>query len=69
MQKIEFLGAFCLVTVSLAAAPAQPLIVNLSRQSLDRMSLRGRRAVVGRACRANACASLTAEVDVRVIDR
>jgi iron(III) transport system ATP-binding protein len=39
VQKIEFLGAFCLVTVSLAGAPAQPIVVNLSRHSLDRMSL------------------------------
>jgi iron(III) transport system ATP-binding protein len=39
VQKIEFLGAFCLVTVTLAGAPAQPLLVNLSRHSLDRMSL------------------------------
>jgi iron(III) transport system ATP-binding protein len=39
VQKIEFLGAFCLVTVTLADAPAQPLLVNLPRQSLDRMSL------------------------------
>jgi iron(III) transport system ATP-binding protein len=39
VQKIEFLGAFCLVTVSLAGAPAQPLVVNLSRHSLDRMAL------------------------------
>jgi iron(III) transport system ATP-binding protein len=39
VQKIEFLGAFCLVTVTLADAPTQPLLVNLSRHSLDRMSL------------------------------
>jgi len=39
VQKIEFLGAFCLVTVTLAGAPSQPLLVNLPRQSLDRMSL------------------------------
>ena len=39
VQKIEFLGAFCLVSVSLANAPAQPLVVNLPRQSLDRMRL------------------------------
>jgi iron(III) transport system ATP-binding protein len=39
VQKIEFLGAFCLVTVMLEAAPAQPLLVNLSRHSLDRMAL------------------------------
>ena len=39
VQKIEFLGAFCLVTVGLAGAPAQALVVNLSRHSLDRMAL------------------------------
>src|SRR6478672_10968414 len=39
VQKIEFLGAFCLVTVMLADAPAQPIVVNLSRHSLDRMAL------------------------------
>jgi iron(III) transport system ATP-binding protein len=39
VQKIEFLGAFCLVTVALHGAPAQPLVVNLSRHSLDRMAL------------------------------
>jgi iron(III) transport system ATP-binding protein len=39
VQKIEFLGAFCLVTVRLAGAEEQPLVVNLSRQSLDRMAL------------------------------
>jgi iron(III) transport system ATP-binding protein len=39
VQKIEFLGAFCLVTVRLAGAEEQPLVVTLSRQSLDRMAL------------------------------
>jgi len=39
VQKIEFLGAFCLVTVMLADAPAQSIVVNLSRHSLDRMAL------------------------------
>ena len=39
VQKIEFLGAFCLVTVTLVAAPAQPLVANLSRHSLDAMAL------------------------------
>jgi len=39
VQKIEFLGAFCLVTVTLAGAPMQSIVVNLSRHSLDRMSL------------------------------
>ena len=33
------LGAFCLVTVTLAAAPVQSIVVNLSRHSVDRMSL------------------------------
>ena len=51
VQKIEFLGAFCLVTVSLAEAPSQPLLVNLSRQSLDRMSLDvGAKLHVGLPC-------------------
>jgi iron(III) transport system ATP-binding protein len=39
VQKIEFLGAFCLVTVRLAGAEEQPLVVNVSRQSLDRMAI------------------------------
>jgi iron(III) transport system ATP-binding protein len=39
VQKIEFLGAFCLVTVRLAGAEEQPLVVNVSRQSFDRMAL------------------------------
>jgi len=39
VQKIEFLGAFCLVTVRLAEAQEQPVVVALSRHSLDRMSL------------------------------
>jgi hypothetical protein len=39
VQRIEFLGAFGLVTVTLAGAPAQPIVANLSRRSLDRMSL------------------------------
>ena len=39
VEKIEFLGAFCLVTVRLAAVQEQPVIVTLSRHSLDRMSL------------------------------
>jgi iron(III) transport system ATP-binding protein len=51
VQKIEFLGAFCLVTVTLASAPAQPLLVNLSRHSLDRMALRiGAPLSVGLPC-------------------
>jgi iron(III) transport system ATP-binding protein len=39
VQKIEFLGAFCLVTVRLAGVEDQPLVVNLSRQTLDRLAL------------------------------
>jgi iron(III) transport system ATP-binding protein len=39
VQKIEFLGAFCLVTVRLDQEHDQPLLVTLSRQSLDRMAL------------------------------
>jgi len=37
--KVEFLGAFCLVTVTLAGAGDQPLVVNLSRHSIDEMNL------------------------------
>jgi iron(III) transport system ATP-binding protein len=39
VSKIEFLGAFCLVTVTLADAEDQPLVVNLSRHSSDEMNL------------------------------
>jgi iron(III) transport system ATP-binding protein len=39
VQKIEFLGAFCLLTVCLDGASDQPLLVNLSRHSVDRMAL------------------------------
>jgi iron(III) transport system ATP-binding protein len=39
VQKIEFLGAFCLITVRLADAAEQPLLVTLSRHSLERMAL------------------------------
>ena len=39
VQKIEFLGAFCLVTVRCGEQQDQPLLVTLSRQSLDRMAL------------------------------
>jgi iron(III) transport system ATP-binding protein len=39
VSKIEFLGAFCLVTVTLAGAEDQPLVVNLSRHSSDEMNL------------------------------
>jgi iron(III) transport system ATP-binding protein len=37
--KVEFLGAFCLVTVALVGAEDQPLVVNLSRHSTDEMHL------------------------------
>jgi iron(III) transport system ATP-binding protein len=37
--KVEFLGAFCLVTVTLVGAEDQPLVVNLSRHSIDEMNL------------------------------
>jgi len=37
--KVEFLGAFCLVTVALIGAEDQPLVVNLSRHSSDEMNL------------------------------
>jgi len=37
--KVEFLGAFCLVTVTLIGAEDQPLVVNLSRHSSDEMNL------------------------------
>jgi len=37
--KVEFLGAFCLVTVALIGAEDQPLVVNLSRHSIDEMNL------------------------------
>ena len=48
VQKIEFLGAFCLVTVRLADAQEQPLLVTLSRHSLDRLALgEGARLSVG----------------------
>jgi iron(III) transport system ATP-binding protein len=39
VSKIEFLGAFCLVTVILVEAEDQPLVVNLSRHSSDEMNL------------------------------
>src|SRR5947207_11265201 len=39
VTKIEFLGAFCLVTVTLIGAEEQPLVVNLSRHSSDEMNL------------------------------
>jgi iron(III) transport system ATP-binding protein len=39
VAKVEFLGAFCLVTVALAGAEEQPLIVSLSRGRSDEMQL------------------------------
>jgi iron(III) transport system ATP-binding protein len=39
VAKIEFLGAFCLVSVTLAGAEEQPLVVSLSRHSSDAMNL------------------------------
>ena len=39
VTKVEFLGAFCLVTVTLVGAEDQPLVVNLSRHSSDEMNL------------------------------
>ena len=39
VAKIEFLGAFCLVTVTLTGAEEQPLVVNLSRHASDEMKL------------------------------
>jgi iron(III) transport system ATP-binding protein len=39
VRRIEFLGAFCLVTVTLAGAEDQPVVVNLSRHSSDEMNL------------------------------
>ena len=37
--KVEFLGAFCLVTVTVAEAEDQALVINLSRHSIDEMNL------------------------------
>lgn len=37
--KLEFLGAFCLVTVNLAGAEDQPIVISLSRHSSDEMNL------------------------------
>jgi hypothetical protein len=39
VTKIEFLGAFCHVTVVVAGAEDQPLLVNISRHSIDQMNL------------------------------
>ena len=39
VSKVEFLGAFCHVTVALAGAEDQPLIVSLSRRRSDEMNI------------------------------
>ena len=39
VSKVEFLGAFCLVTVTLAGAEDQPVVVTLSRRRSDEMNL------------------------------
>jgi len=39
VTKVEFLGAFCHVTVAIAGAEEQPLLINISRHSIDEMSL------------------------------
>jgi len=39
VTKVEFLGAFCMVTVEVAGAPDQPLLINVSRHSADEMRL------------------------------
>ena len=39
VAKVEFLGAFCLVSVTLAGAEEQPLLVSISRHAHDEMNL------------------------------
>ena len=39
VTKIEFLGAFCLVTVAVSGAEGQPLLINISRHDTDEMTL------------------------------
>ena len=39
VTKVEFLGAFCHVTVALSGAEEQPLLINISRHSIDEMNL------------------------------
>ncbi len=39
VTKVEFLGAFCHVTVAIAGAEEQPLLINISRHSIDEMRL------------------------------
>ena len=45
VSKVEFLGAFCLVTVTLADAGEQPLMLNISRHSSDELHLAAGAAV------------------------
>jgi iron(III) transport system ATP-binding protein len=39
VTKVEFLGAFCHVTVAIAGVEEQPLLINVSRHSIDEMRL------------------------------
>jgi iron(III) transport system ATP-binding protein len=39
VTKIEFLGAFCLVTVAVSGAEGHPLLINISRHDTDEMAL------------------------------
>jgi len=39
VTKVEFLGAFCHVTVELAGAEGQPLLINISRHTIDELNL------------------------------
>ena len=39
VTKVEFLGAFCHVTVTIAGAEDQPLLINISRHSIDELRL------------------------------
>jgi iron(III) transport system ATP-binding protein len=39
ITKLEFLGAFCHVTVAMAGAEEHPLLINVSRHSIDELSL------------------------------
>jgi iron(III) transport system ATP-binding protein len=39
VTKIEFLGAFCLVTVTVSGVEGQPLLINISRHDTDEMAL------------------------------
>jgi iron(III) transport system ATP-binding protein len=68
VQKIEFLGAFCMVTVRLAEAQEQPVIVALSRHSLERMSI-GEGAPLSVGFPPSACGSWPDRGDARVPPR